>query len=283
MSAASLATENPATESPANALADRYGTDQPTPPAWNPVIDCLMAHRSVRAYLPDALAPGTTALLVAAAQSAATSSNMQLWSVVAVEDPARRERLAVLAGNQRHIAEAPLFLVWLADLSRAERIGAAEGHPMAGLPFTETFIVGVVDASLAAQNATVAAESLGLGTVYIGSMRNHPEQVAAELGLPPGVMAVFGLCVGHPDAAHPAKVKPRLPQSVVLHHERYDASVDATGVAAYDSVFTGFQRAEGLPANGWISRVIDRLGSVKGLGGRDRMRDALKALGIPLG
>jgi hypothetical protein len=201
---------------------------------------------------------------------------------VAVEDQGRRDRLAVLAGNQTHISQAPLFLLFLADLSRADRIGAAAGQAMAGTPFTESFMVALIDAALAAQNATVAAESMGLGTVYIGSVRNHPEKVAAEIGLPPNCMVAFGLCVGRPDPAHPSSVKPRLPQSMILHHERYDASHDAAGLAAYEAIFSKFQKQEGLPASGWVSRVIDRLGSVAGIGGRERMRDALKALGIPL-
>ncbi len=264
------------------AIQQRYGAELPAMAAGNAVIASLLDHRSVRAYLPNALPAGTTELLVAAAQSAATSSNMQMWSVVAVEDQGRRDRLAVLAGNQKHISEAPLFLLWLADLSRAERIGAAEGQAMEGLPYTETFMVGIIDAALAAQNAVVAAESLGLGTVYIGSMRNHPEKVAAEIGLPPQVMVAFGLCIGVPDPAHPSSVKPRLPQSMILHHERYDPSVDTEGLGLYEARFSKFQASEGLPASGWKSRVLDRLGTVKGLSGRDRMRDALKALGFPL-
>ncbi len=270
------------TPQPSDALQARYGVRHETPSGWNPVIATLMSHRSVRGYLPDALPAGTTELLVAAAQSAATSSNMQLWSVVAVQDQAVRDKLAILAGNQKHISEAPLFLLWLCDLSRAERIGAQHGHPMTGLPFTETFMVGVVDASLAAQNAVVAAESLGLGTVYIGSMRNDPEQVAEILGLPPQTMVVFGLCVGLPDPQRPSAIKPRLSQSVVLHHERYNADHDAQGVQDYEDRFSAFQKAEGMPVAGWVSRVVDRLGSVAGLGGRDRMRTALTALGFPL-
>jgi nitroreductase len=264
------------------ALQARYGTDQAPPPAWNPVLDALMSHRSVRTYLTDALPKGTTELLVAAAQSAATSSNMQTWSVVAVEDQARRDRLAVLANHQKHISQAPLFLLFLADLSRADRIGTAQGTPMKGTLFTESFMVALIDAALAAQNATVAAESMGLGTVYIGSMRNHPEKVAAELGLPPNCMVAFGLCVGRPDPAVPTSVKPRLPQSMILHHEQYDAGHDAAGLAEYETTFSLFQKQEGLPPSGWVSRVLDRLGTVKGIGGRERMRDALKALGIPL-
>lgn len=264
------------------ALTARYGAGQGAPPAWNAVLETLMSHRSVRAYLTDPLPAGTTELLVAAAQSAATSSNMQTWSVVAVQDQGRRDRLAVLAGNQKHISQAPLFLLFLADLSRADRIGAAEGMTMEGTPYTESFMVAVIDAALAAQNATVAAESMGLGTVYIGSMRNHPETVAAEIGLPPNCMVAFGLCVGLPDLAHPSSVKPRLPQSMILHHEHYDAGHDSTGLADYEARFAAFQKQEGLPPSGWVARVIDRLGTVKGLGGRERMRDALKAMGIPL-
>ena len=116
-----------------------------------------------------------------------------------MRDPERKARLARAGGDQEHIRQAPLFLVWLADLARLERVAGQVGEACAGLDYLEMFEVGVIDAALAAQNAVAAAESLGLGTVYIGAMRNHPEAVAAELALPPRVTAVFGLCVGTPD------------------------------------------------------------------------------------
>ena len=94
--------------------------------------------------------------------------------------------------------------------------------------------------ALAAQNAAAAAESLGLGMVYIGGMRNHPEEVAALLELPPEVFAVFGMCVGTPDPAHPAEVKPRPPQTVVLHHERYRQDVQDVGIEAYNQAMAHF-------------------------------------------
>lgn len=264
------------------ALALRYGTAMSLPLAANDTIASLMAHRSVRSYLPDALPDGTVELLVAAAQSAATSSNMQLWSVLAVEDKATLAKLAAMANNQKHIEVAPLNLLWLVDLSRAERLAAANGTTFPVLPYTETFMVGVIDAALAAQNAVVAAESLGLATVYIGALRNQPEQLAELLGLPPHVMVAFGLCVGHADPAQPTPVRPRLPQSVVLHRERYDTAGEAVGIAEYETRFRVAQQVAGLPPSGWIARVIDRLGALKSLSGRDRMRTALAALGFPL-
>ena len=134
-------------------------------------------------------------------------------------------------------------------------------------------------AALAAQNAVVAAESLGLGTVYIGALRNHPAQVAAELGLPEGVVAVVGLVVGHPDPAGGERVKPRLPQAAVLHAERYHGD-QAEHVAAYEERIAPFYRAEGLDG-GWHDRVVDRLRVPGALRGRAHLRPTLAALGFP--
>jgi nitroreductase len=226
--------------------------------------------------------PHTVEKLVAAAQSAPSSSNLQTWSVVVVEDEGRKARLAGFAGGQKHIVEAPLFLVWLADLSRAERLAKRAARPDAGLPFLETFVVAVVDAALAAQNAVVAAESLGLGSVYIGAIRNKPRAVAEELGLPPHVVATFGLCIGYPDLARPAQVKPRLRQDVVVHRERYSAANDAAGIAAYDETLGDFQQSQGLAAVGWSEAVLNRLGTVGALSGRDRLAEELRALGFAL-
>lgn len=199
-----------------------------------------------------------------------------------VEDQARKARLAEFAGGQKHIVEAPLFLVWLADLSRAERLAVRSERPDEGLHFLETFLVAVIDAALAAQNAVVAAESLGLGSVYIGAIRNKPRAVAEELGLPPNVAAAFGLCIGYPDAARPTLVKPRLRQDVVIHHERYSAVNEEAGIVAYDAIIRGFQESEGLPVIGWVEAVLNRLGSVRSLNGRDRLIEELRALGFSL-
>jgi nitroreductase len=265
-----------------NAVSLRYATELPQPQTWNATLSTLLGHRSVRAYTDQPVSAETIDTLVAAAQSASTSSNLQVWSVVAVQDPARRARLAALVGGQKHVAQAPLFLVWLADLSRNARIAERAEAPLEALPYTESFVLGVVDATLAAQNATVAAESLGLGVVYIGGIRNKPEEVAAELGLPPQVMAVFGLCVGYPDPAVVTEVKPRLPASLVLHHERYDAAGDAAGVAAYDMRMDAFQKRQGMAQVGWAQTVLSRLKGPGSLSGRDRLREVLATLGFPL-
>jgi nitroreductase len=249
---------------------------------WNATLATLLSHRSVRAFLRDPLPAGTLERLVAAASAASTSSNLQTWSVIAVEDPARKARLAVLGSGQKHIEVAPLYLVWCVDHSRLHQAAALRQMTLDGVNYLEPFIVGVVDAALAAQNAAVALESLGLAFVYIGAMRNHPEKVAAELGLPPHVMALFGMCVGYEDPARPADIKPRLPQSAILHREQYSAMQGPAGFTAYDARLVEFQREQGMKDNPWTELATNRVKTAESLHGRDRMREALNNLGFPL-
>ncbi|GGG28391.1 NADPH-dependent oxidoreductase [Caldovatus sediminis] len=273
-----------AAETIADLLSARYGAvDPPAPGPSNEVIRTLLNHRSVRSFLPDrALPAGTLETLVAAASSASTSSNLQTWSVVAVQEPERKARLSVLAANQKFIRDAPLLLVWIADLSRLERLGQARGKEMEGVPYLEAFILALVDAALAAQNAVTAAESLGLGCVYIGAMRNRPAEVAAELKLPPNAMAAFGLSVGWPDPAVRTEIKPRLPLSLVLHRETYGAPAEAEELARYDAALAEFSRRNGMGDTAWTPRVLQRIGTLAGLTGRDRMREVLTAMGFGL-
>lgn len=277
-----MALDDPARSHPQAALALRYGADAPAGVRWNDTLAQLLAHRSVRAYLPDALPEGTVETLVAAAQSAASSSNLQLWSVVAVHDAARRARLAELAGGQKHIEQAPLILLWIADLARARAVADAAGAPAEGFEFLESFTVAAIDAALAAQNAVIAAESLGLGTVYIGALRNQPEAVAAVADLPPGAAVVFGLVVGFPDPARPAAIKPRLPQDAVLHRETYALAPQHAAIARYDETARAFQTEQGQDPVGWRALLLARGRSAASLNGRDRLKAALRALGFGL-
>ncbi len=270
--------------SPTDLIRERYGSDAFNPEhLWNETLATLLSHRSVRAYLPDALPSQTLETLIAAAQSAATSSNLQTWSVVAIEDPARKSTLAQLAGDQEHIRQCPLFLVWLADLARLDYLAAQRELPAAGLDYLEMFVTAVIDAALAAQNATTAAESLGLGTVYIGGIRNQPEQVAKMLQLPPHLFAVFGLCVGYPDRAKLAAIKPRLPQAAILHRETYNLGEQAAAIAEYNDVMRQFYKFQQMNVGGdWEEHSLQRVATAQALGGRDLLKGQLHRLGFPL-
>jgi len=269
---------------PIELLRSRYGEIPFNPEIeWNDSLTSLLSHRSIRAYLSDPLPPGTLELLVAAAQSASTSSNLQTWSVVAVESQERKDELSKLAGNQAHIRQAPLFLVWLADLARLAYVADSRGISHDGLEYLEMFVMATVDATLAAQNATIAAESLGLGTVYIGGIRNRPEEVAAILNLPSSVYAVFGLCVGYPDPEVNTAIKPRLPQSAVLHRETYKLAEQDQAIAHYNNIIKEFYTEQQMNVAGdWSEHSAGRIATVESLRGRDRLRQVLNNLGFKL-
>lgn len=273
----------PVTNPQKEALLRRYGASAvPAAGPWNDVIATMLDHRSVRGYKPDPLPAGTLETLIAAGQSAATSSNMQWWSAVAVTDPEKKKVLAEIAGGQKHIEQCPLFIAWVADMSRNQLISKAEKTEFATMPWLETFMVACIDAALAAQNAVVAAQSIGLDTVYIGAMRNDPVRVAQLLGLPPQSFVVVGLCVGYATDAAKGEVKPRLPQATVLHRETYDARNADAERKVYDAEMTKFSQRHELQAATWTQRVLNRLGPIKSMNGRERMRAALASLGFEI-
>ncbi|GAB99092.1 putative NADPH-dependent FMN reductase [Gordonia namibiensis NBRC 108229] len=261
-------------------ITERYADPSATLGVVNDVLSVQLAHRSVRRFRPDPVDDSRLHAIIAAAQSAPTSSNLQPWSVVAVRDPARRKRLAALANNQSFIEQAPLFLVWIADLGRAHRLAARHEAPLEAADYLETTIIGFVDTALAAQNAVVAAESLGLGTVFVGAIRNNPLEVAAELGLPEHTVATFGLAIGTPDPVETAGIKPRIPQAAVLHHETYDAETADAHLTGYDESLADYNRRHGLEGD-WSSRVLTRLAGVPSLHGREKLRDHLRTRGLP--
>jgi nitroreductase len=241
-------------------LEERYQSTESIPSEpWDETISLLLSHRSIRKYLPKPLPPGTIETLIASAQSASTSSNLQTWSVIAVEDPKRKARLSVLAGSQKHIDEAPLFLVWLADLSILQSIAERRDISTQSLDNTEYLIMAVIDATLAAQNAFIALESLGLGGVYIGAIRNNTEKVAIELNLPPKVFPVFGMTVGFPDP--------------------YSAAAIRGAITEYDVRLHIFQGEQNLKTVDWSSEAMSKLNTPAG---RDHLAEALRKLGFPL-
>jgi nitroreductase len=273
----------PALDAQKEALLRRYGAaGVPASGPWNEVIATMLDHRSVRGYKPDAIPEGALETMIAAAQSAATSSNMQWTSVIATTDPAKKKVLAEIAGGQKHIEQCPLYLCWIADMNRHVTISAAEQVEFHTMPWLETFMVACLDVALAAQNAVVAAESLGLSTVYIGAMRNDPEKVAALFNLPKQCFVVFGLCVGYATEKSVGEVKPRLSQTAILHRESYDTSIAEAERKVHDEEMMRFSARHELQAGTWTQRVLNRLGPMKSMNGRERMRAALAKLGFEI-
>ena len=217
-----------------------------------PTIDLLCSHRSIRAFTEQGIDEAQRSAIIAAAQAASTSSFLQCSSIIRITDRAMREQLVQLTGGQPWVSAAAEFWVFCADFNRHQQI-----CPDASLGRAEQLLLGCVDTALMAQNAMTAAESLGLGGVFIGGIRNSIAEVTRLLELPKFVLPLFGFCIGHPDAA--PDVKPRLPQAMLVHENRYQP-VDKNLLAQYDKQITAYylQRDSNQRTETW-SELIQRL------------------------
>ncbi|UCD75751.1 MAG: oxygen-insensitive NADPH nitroreductase [Phycisphaerales bacterium] len=221
----------------------------------NPTIELMRQHRSIRQYTEDAVPDDDIASAVAAAQCASTSSNVQAYCIIRVRDAATRARLIEVTGGQEKVAKAGAFFLICAD-SRRHRllVERAGGRYRGGL---EEFLVGVIDASLFAQNLSLAFESQGFGICYIGSVRNDLKEADRLLALPEGVYPLFGLCVGVPDQDPP--LRPRLPVEAVLMEERYPADeVMLAAIDQYDEETRSYFRGRSGEDRDWSGPISTR-------------------------
>lgn len=219
----------------------------------------LRSHRSIRAFTDTPVSDETLGDIIRSGLSAATSSNLQATTVIRVNDQATRTAISELAGGQQQILTAGAFMVWCADLHRTKLACEAAGGSMTS-GMTEQFIIATVDVALAAQNAVVAAEAMGLGICYIGAIRNDPQTVSDLLDLPDLVYPVFGLCIGTP--AQDPEVKPRLPLSVVLKQDSYNDGDEVADIATYDETISAYyaSRSGGTKDSTWtqeMARLVD--------------------------
>lgn len=251
----------------------RWGASGPQ--GGDPIAGFLR-HRSVREYADQPIAESTVESLVGAAQSAATSSNLQLWSMVSVQDPERRKAIAHLCADQKQITEAGWFFAFLADHHRLREAALAAGANPSGLDYQEYYAMALVDASLAAERMVCAAESIGLGICYIGALRNDPQGVADLLELPEGTFGVFGLCLGWPAEGCTAAIKPRLAPSDIWFRETYGAA----DTAEYDARMRAFYEEQGMKGDVTWSMRSGRRVDDHHLTGREVLREWLLSRGF---
>jgi FMN reductase [NAD(P)H] len=218
---------------PAPLLAARLG-EAPAglPPEIPDALAALLDRRVTRRFAPTPLDEPTLSLVLAGAQSAPSKSDLQQMSIIVLRDPARIAAIADWIGTMPWIKDAPVFLVFCADMRRGVRL--CETHGLAHRNDTvDGFVNAVADAALALGFTLMAAENLGLGTCPVSYIRNHLERVAPLLGLPEKVFPLAGCALGWPAARE--EVSQRLPPRVVVHRERYEDAPLPEALAAYDA------------------------------------------------
>lgn len=242
-------------------------------------IETLLNRVSVRKYTDKPVDEATVEAVLRAAFRAPTSSNIQAYSVVVVRDRKTLEELAPVTRDQKHVAEAPVFLAFCADLTRIARAMSDRGHEIDPNNM-EMGLVSSIDAALVGMSASLAAESIGLKGVMIGAVRNDVTRVAEILGLPHHVYCVFGMVLGWP--AEGPKQKPRMPFEGMVHVERYGNTPGApdTGPATdtYDAQLAAHYESVGKATtpDSW-SHDVDKKFAVRP---REKLRAQLEERGF---
>ncbi|MDU0348491.1 NADPH-dependent oxidoreductase [Actinomyces sp. MRS3W] len=214
---------------PTNAL-----TTPATTPITNATIAAQMAHRTIRAYTDEPVGEDTVTTLLDVARHAASSSFQQQVTIIRVQDPEVREQLHLASGQAYVGGDRGELFVFVVDLHRNAVIRERAGASLEPLERTALFLQGAEDAIIAAQNVVVAAESLGLGTTYLGSIIGDVRRVITALHLPKRTYPILGLLVGHP--AQEPQYKPRLPREITTGVDAYPELDDhADALAAYDA------------------------------------------------
>lgn len=200
----------------------------------NPTIETILKHRSIRKFTDQPLTEEQIELLVKSAQAASTSSFTQSYSIIGIDDANIKKQLRAIASDQKYVEENGYFFVFVADQYRNKSIGEKYEADISALDTIQRLFVAYGDASFAAQNLALAAESLGLGICYIGSILNDVYKTAEILQLPDYTFPLFGIAVGYPN--HSPEQKPRLPQNVIFHRNHYDKEQLKPSLDEYDKV-----------------------------------------------
>lgn len=220
---------------------------QHTPLQSAPVLQTALAHRSIRKFTGAPIAPEQLAAILEAGRAASSSSFLQAVHIVRITDPEIRKSLRAVGSDQHYIETCAEFLVFCMDFAKHKQIA-----PDAQVGWSEVALIGAIDAGIMAQNMILAAESLRLGGVYIGSLRNNVRRVAELLDLPEYVMPLFGMCLGHPDQ-DPLPC-PRLPLGCMVSENQYEA-MSMADFAHYNAVVKDYyQRRSNLDLD-WEAQI----------------------------
>ena len=174
----------------------------------NEIIRSLRERKSVRAFEPRNVEAELKAEVLNAALQAPSAGNMTLYTIIDITDQKLKDTLAITCDNQPFIAKAPLVFVFCADYYRWYHAFCRHSENVRKPSFGDLNLA-TADALIAAQNTVVAAESLGLGSCYIGDITERFEEHRELLSLPRYVVPVCMLVMGYPTEQQRKREKPR--------------------------------------------------------------------------
>lgn len=219
----------------------------------NKTIDLLMAHSSCRSFEDRPVPDDVADTIIKCAQHAPTSSYLQAYTIIKVEDKEKRKALTEFAGGQEWVEKAGLALLFCADLHRLDvMLNVADKNILHNEEF---YTVAVTDAALASSRALVAAQALGLGGVFVGGVRNETEKMAELFGLPELVFPMYVVCMGYPAEVPPQR--PRMDASLISAVDAYPEITGPKQLDDYEKEVSDYflNITNGRSGRGWIARA----------------------------
>ena len=186
----------------------------------NSTIKTLLEHRSIRKYLDKPVDKEILQLILKAACNGSTMGNMQLYSIIITQDKEKMKMMAPYHFNQPIATNAPLILTFCADFNRFAKYCQFRDADTTTYDNLQSYHWALIDAIIAAQNACVAAESLGLGICWLGTITYNADKFIEALSLPSRVVPVACISIGYPDES--PELTDKLPLEAFVHHEVYD-------------------------------------------------------------
>ncbi len=195
----------------------------------NEVLKVIDGRRSVRGYSKQPVTQEEKNLILNATLRAPTAGNMMLYSIIEIKDQKIKNKLAVTCDHQPFIAKAPFLLLFLADYQKwvdyFKHCGVKKKCDNRQIryrtPQEGDLFLACCDALIAAQTAVIAAESLGIGSCYIGDILEQYETHRDLFKLPPYAMPITLLCFGHPPGISRVKRSARFDRSSIVHVDTY--------------------------------------------------------------
>ena len=196
----------------------------------NDIIEIINKRRSVRAWETTLFTPDHLNSIIHAAMRAPTAGNQMLYSILQVDDQQKKDKLAITCDNQPMIAKAPLVLIFLADMQRWYDFYASSGvkelckkkNLTYRTPQESDLLISSCDALIAAQNSVIAAESLGIGSCYIGDIMENIEIHREMFNLPRWVFPITMLCFGYPKSKNKnPKLTRRFDEKYIHFNDEY--------------------------------------------------------------
>lgn len=225
----------------------------------NPTIELLKNHRTYRRFKTgESIAPHVLQAIIDCARQAPSWMNGQHYTIINISSPDLRNRISQLQPANPQISECAVYLIFIADLHKADLCRQAYPGDFSAAGTPDAFMTAITDTALAAQNAVIAAESLGYATCYTGGIRQIANQLIEWLQLPQYTFPVTGLCIGTPNVE--MRIKPRLPQAAAYSENQYPTDQSLSeNLAAYEETLTRFGEArETLPYREKFARYYSR-------------------------